>query len=35
MKICTLMKSADWKAEKHVPVITVQGAFMPGEPLEV
>jgi len=35
MKISELIKSADWKAEKHVPVITVQGAFTPGEPLEV
>ena len=33
--ISALVKSADWKAEKHVPVITVQGAFAPGEPLEV
>ena len=35
MKISEMMKSADWKAEKHVPVITVQGAFVPGEALEV
>ena len=35
MKISALVKSADWKAEKHVPVITVQGAVAPGEPLEV
>ena len=35
MKISELVKSADWKAEKHVPVITVQGALTPGEPLEV
>ena len=35
MKISEMMKSADWKAEKHVPVITVQGALVPGEALEV
>ena len=35
MMISKLVKSADWKAEKHVPVITVQGALTPGEPLEV
>ena len=33
--ISKLIKLADWKAEKHVPVITVQGTFMSGEPLEV
>ena len=35
MKISALVKSADWKAEKHVPVITLFGVFTPGEPLEV
>ena len=30
-----LMKSADWKAEKHIPVISLLSAFTPGEPLEV
>ena len=35
MKISTLVKSADWKAEKHVPVITALGPFTPGEALEV
>lgn len=35
MKISEIMKSADWKAEKHVPVITVPGILTPGEPLEV
>ena len=30
-----LIKSADWKAEKHVPVITMLSPFKPGEPLEV
>ena len=30
-----LIKSADWKAEKHVPVITLLSPFKPGEPLEV
>lgn len=35
MKISELVKSADWKAEKHVPVITLLGAFTPGELLEV
>jgi superoxide reductase len=33
--ISQLMKSADWKAEKHVPVITLPGGFKPGEPVEV
>jgi superoxide reductase len=35
MKISEIMKSADWKAEKHVPVITALGPFTPGEALEV
>lgn len=30
-----LIKSADWKSEKHVPVITLLGDFKPGEPIEV
>ena len=30
MKISELMKSADWKAEKHVPVITALGTLTPG-----
>ena len=33
--LSNLIKSADWKAEKHVPVIAVQGTLTPGEPLEV
>ena len=33
--ISNLIKSADWKAEKHVPVITLLSPFKPGEPLEV
>lgn len=33
--ISNLIKSADWKSEKHVPVITLLGNFTPGEPLEV
>ena len=33
--ISSLIKSADWKAEKHVPVITLLGDFKPGEPMEV
>ena len=35
MKISEIMKSADWKAEKHVPVITALGPFTSGEALEV
>lgn len=35
MKISEIIRSADWKAEKHVPVITVEGLFTPGEALEV
>ena len=34
-KLSSLVKSADWKAEKHVPVITLLSPFKPGEPLEV
>ena len=30
-----LIKSADWKSEKHVPVITTQGPSAPGEAFEV
>lgn len=33
--LSSLIKSADWKAEKHVPVITLLSLFKPGEPLEV
>jgi len=29
------IQSADWKAEKHVPVIEVKGATRKGEPFEV
>ena len=35
MSLANYIKSADWKAEKHVPVITVEGQFAPGQPLEV
>ena len=35
MNIVNYIKSADWKAEKHVPVITVEGQFAPGQPLDV
>ena len=35
MKISEIVKSADWKAEKHVPVITALGPFTSGEALEV
>ena len=30
-----LIKSADWKTEKHIPAITPLGEFKPGEPFEV
>ena len=33
--ISNLIKSADWKAEKHVPVITLLSPFKPNEPVEV
>ena len=33
--ISALVKSADWKAEKHIPVITLLDEFKPGGPLEV
>ena len=33
--ISALVKSADWKAEKHVPVIMLLGDFKPGDSLEV
>jgi superoxide reductase len=29
------IQSADWKAEKHVPVIQIKGAPKKGEPLEI
>lgn len=32
--LSSLVKSADWKAEKHVPAITLLSPFRPGEPLE-
>ena len=35
MRIVNYIKSADWKAEKHVPVITLEGQFVPGQPLNV
>ena len=33
--LSSLIKSADWKAEKHVQVITLLSPFTPGEPMEV
>lgn len=30
-----LLQSADWKTEKHVPVIELQGAVKKGEPFKV
>ena len=33
--LSSLIKSADWKAEKHVPVITFLDGFKVGEPFEV
>lgn len=33
--LSSLIKSADWKAEKHVPVITLLSPFKPGEPVEI
>ena len=33
--IGSLVKSADWKTEKHVPVVKFLGDFKPGEPVEV
>ena len=35
MSIANHIKSADWKAEKHVPVITVPTGITPGVPFEV
>ena len=35
MSLVNSIKSADWKTEKHVPVIAVEGQFIPGQPLEV
>ena len=35
MSMANYIKSADWKAEKHVPVITLEGQFAPGQPIEV
>ena len=29
------VKSADWKAEKHVPVVTLAGGFSVGEPVAI
>lgn len=33
--ISQLFKSADWKAEKHVPAITLSGVFVSDSPLGV
>ena len=33
--LSSIIKSADWKAEKHVPVITFLDDFKVGEPIEV
>ena len=33
--VSSLIKSADWKAEKHVPVITLLGDFRSDEPVEI
>ncbi len=34
--LSSLIKSADWKAEKHVPVITIHSPFpVPPSPIEV
>ena len=35
MSISNYIKSSDWKAEKHVPVITVEGRFVSGQPLDI
>ena len=35
MSLANYIKSADWKAEKHVPVITVEGQFVSGQPLDI
>jgi len=35
MSISNYIKVSDWKAEKHVPVITLLSPFKPGEPLEI
>ena len=35
MSLANHIKSADWRAEKHVPVITVGGQFAPGQPLDI
>ena len=35
MSLANYIRSADWKAEKHVPVITVVGQFAPEQPLDV
>lgn len=35
MSIANHIKSADWKAEKHIPVIEVHGAVKPGTPFDV
>ena len=34
-KLSSLVKSSDWKIEKHVPAITFLGGFKPGEPVEI
>ena len=33
--LCATVKTADWKAEKHVPVITAPTAAMAGDPFDV
>ena len=33
--LSSLIKSADWKAEKHVPVIMLLSPFNHGEPIEM
>ena len=35
MSIANHIKSADWKTEKHVPVIEVSGTINPGVPIDV
>ena len=35
MSFANYIRSADWKVEKHVPVITVAGQSAPGQPLDV
>ena len=35
MSLANYIKSADWKAEKHVPVITAPSSIAPGVPFDV